>query len=171
MKVVVFKSASKRGFSLGEVLIVVAIIVVLAAISIPIFTSQIKNTRRQTDMDNYNAACHSAIAAYYATPPNSRNETLTYVFDASTGMIQEYIEGRYTVPEGYGVSSSSDWDGLVYNMGSEFPCNSEGTAGFVVIQFINGDMNAWWEISPNAGVEETTIATSGEPIVTLELLE
>ena len=43
---------NKKGFTLGELLIVVAIIGVLVAISIPIFTSQLEKAREATDAAN-----------------------------------------------------------------------------------------------------------------------
>ena len=42
----------KAGFTLAELLIVVAIIAVLVAISIPIFTSQLEKSRRAVDLSN-----------------------------------------------------------------------------------------------------------------------
>ena len=42
----------KQGFTLAELLIVVAIIAVLVAISIPIFTSQLEKSRRAVDLTN-----------------------------------------------------------------------------------------------------------------------
>lgn len=42
---------NRRGFTLAELLIVVAIIAVLVAISIPIFNSQLEKSRRAVDMD------------------------------------------------------------------------------------------------------------------------
>ena len=48
----------KAGFTLAELLIVVAIIAVLVAISIPIFTSQLKKARLAVD--------HSAMRDAYA---------------------------------------------------------------------------------------------------------
>ncbi len=42
----------KQGFTLAELLIVVAIIAVLVAISIPIFTSQLEKSRRAVDLSN-----------------------------------------------------------------------------------------------------------------------
>lgn len=41
---------NKKGFTLGELLIVVAIIAVLVAISIPIFTNQLEKARRAVDL-------------------------------------------------------------------------------------------------------------------------
>ena len=42
----------KKGFTLVELLIVVAIIAVLVAISLPIFTSQLEKSRRAVDLSN-----------------------------------------------------------------------------------------------------------------------
>lgn len=47
---------NKKGFTLAELLIVVAIIAVLVAIAIPIFTSQLEKSRQATDAANLRAA-------------------------------------------------------------------------------------------------------------------
>lgn len=47
---------NKKGFTLAELLIVVAIIGVLVAISIPIFTSQLEKSRESVDLSNMRAA-------------------------------------------------------------------------------------------------------------------
>jgi prepilin-type N-terminal cleavage/methylation domain-containing protein len=52
------KKNNKKGFTLAELLIVVAIIAVLVAIAIPIFTSQLEKSRESTDLSN--------IRSYYA---------------------------------------------------------------------------------------------------------
>ena len=46
----------KAGFTLAELLIVVAIIAVLVAISIPIFTSQLEKAREAVDLENVRSA-------------------------------------------------------------------------------------------------------------------
>lgn len=46
------KKRRGSGFTLAELLIVVAIIAVLVAVSIPIFTSQLEKARRAVDMSN-----------------------------------------------------------------------------------------------------------------------
>ena len=55
---------NKRGFTLAELLIVVAIIGVLVAISIPVFNGQLEKSRQATAMANLRAAYAEAAAAY-----------------------------------------------------------------------------------------------------------
>ena len=51
-----FKKLNKKGFTLAELLVVVAIIGVLVAISIPIFTSQLEKARDAVSVSNMRAA-------------------------------------------------------------------------------------------------------------------
>ena len=57
-----FKKINKKGFTLAELLIVVAIIGVLVAISIPIFTAQLRKARLATNQANARAA-YAAVTA------------------------------------------------------------------------------------------------------------
>lgn len=50
------KKNNKKGFTLAELLIVVAIIAVLVAIAIPIFTAQLERSREATDAANIRSA-------------------------------------------------------------------------------------------------------------------
>ena len=58
-----FKKLNKKGFTLAELLVVVAIIGVLVAISIPIFTAQLEKAREATDLANIRAAYAECSAA------------------------------------------------------------------------------------------------------------
>ena len=58
------KKMNKKGFTLAELLIVVAIIAVLVAISIPIFSSQLEKAKEATDMANIRSAYAEVVAAY-----------------------------------------------------------------------------------------------------------
>ena len=55
---------NNRGFTLAELLIVVAIIAVLVAIAIPVFTTQLERSREATDLANIRAAYAEVIADY-----------------------------------------------------------------------------------------------------------
>ena len=51
-----FKKLNKKGFTLAELLVVVAIIGVLVAISIPIFSAQLEKSREAVDLANIRSA-------------------------------------------------------------------------------------------------------------------
>ena len=51
-----FKKLNKKGFTLAELLVVVAIIGVLVAISIPIFSAQLEKSKEAVDLANIRAA-------------------------------------------------------------------------------------------------------------------
>ena len=61
---------NKKGFTLAELLIVVAIIAVLVAISIPIFTSQLEKSREAVDAANIRAA-YAEVASSAITDDKS----------------------------------------------------------------------------------------------------
>ena len=54
---------SKKGFTLAELLIVVAIIAVLVAVAIPIFTSQLEKSREATDLANVRSVYAEVMTA------------------------------------------------------------------------------------------------------------
>ena len=53
----------KKGFTLAELLVVVAIVAILAVISIPIFTRQLEASREATDLANVRSAYAEVMAA------------------------------------------------------------------------------------------------------------
>ena len=57
------KLKSDRGFTLAELLIVVAIIGVLVAIAIPIFTSQLEKSREAVDLSDVRSAYAEVMMA------------------------------------------------------------------------------------------------------------
>ena len=62
------KTQQNKGFTLAELLIVVALIAVLVAISIPIFTSQLKKARVAVNQANARAGEAASCAAYFEDP-------------------------------------------------------------------------------------------------------
>ena len=59
---------NKKGFTLAELLIVVAIIAVLVAIAIPIFTNQLEKSREATDLANVRSAYAAVVTSYFDNP-------------------------------------------------------------------------------------------------------
>ena len=70
MKKLMRRMREEKGFTLAELLIVVAIIAVLVAIAIPIFSTQLEKSREATDIANVRAA-YATLAASYITDGNS----------------------------------------------------------------------------------------------------
>lgn len=58
------RKRNRKGFTLAELLIVVAIIAVLVAIAIPVFTSQLEKSRESTDLANVRSAYAEIVAGY-----------------------------------------------------------------------------------------------------------
>ena len=58
------KKNNKKGFTLAELLIVVAIIAVLTAIAIPVFSKQLEKSREATDVANVRSAYATLMASY-----------------------------------------------------------------------------------------------------------
>ena len=58
------KKRSKKGFTLIEMLIVIAIIAILAAIAIPTFSAQLTKANEAVDEANLRAAASLAVADY-----------------------------------------------------------------------------------------------------------
>ena len=69
-----FKKLNKKGFTLAELLVVVAIIGVLVAVSIPIFTGQLRKARLATNQANARAAYAAASAALLDNTTNGSSE-------------------------------------------------------------------------------------------------
>ena len=70
------KKMNKKGFTLAELLIVVAIIAVLVAISIPIFTSQLEKSREAVDEANLRSAYAECAASVLTGVASSTNVTV-----------------------------------------------------------------------------------------------
>lgn len=82
-----FKKLNKKGFTLAELLVVVAIIGVLVAISIPIFTGQLKKARLATNQANARAAYACATTEYMLKYKDDapKTDTVSYTYDNSKG--------------------------------------------------------------------------------------
>ena len=71
------KKNNKKGFTLAELLIVVAIIAVLTAIAIPVFTNQLEKSREATDAANSRSAYAEVVAKALETPDSDHSATVT----------------------------------------------------------------------------------------------
>lgn len=89
---------NKKGFTLAELLIVVAIIAILVAISVPIFTGKLESAKESTDKANERAAKAAAVNRYLDDQTGK-----TYYYDADKGELVDNTKAKTLV--GYGKSS------------------------------------------------------------------
>lgn len=89
---------NEKGFTLAELLIVVAIIGVLVAISIPIFTSQLEKAREATDMANIRSAYAEVVSAELTGESGSSDVTAVGDHWKATVKLTQQKDGWQTEP-------------------------------------------------------------------------
>ena len=118
-----------KGFTLAELLIVVAIIAILVAISLPLFSSQIAKANLQADQTHVSAAKASAVAEYLDT---NSHDTITYYFDAGIAMANKNNSEGIV---GYGKSTKEPYK--TQTGAEDVPVNDDGSKN--IIQVIVGN--------------------------------
>lgn len=86
------------GFTLIEMLIVVAIIAILVAVSIPMVTNSLDKARKATDAANERAAKAAAVIEYM-----TNGKAGTFYYNATAGAL---VEGDGSGATGYGQCST-----------------------------------------------------------------
>lgn len=91
----------KSGFTLAELLIVIAIIAILVAISIPVFTAQKRKAIIATNKANIRAAKAAVAAKLYESADSMeaynsqiKNQQKYYVYNVKTGSIEKELTGN-----------------------------------------------------------------------------
>lgn len=109
---------NNKGFTLAELLIVVAIIAVLVAISIPIFSKQLEKSRDATSVANIRSAYAEAMnyALEYngrpvATNPPYYTDGKNKIYVDGTGYVSAVI-----IPITVKSRQANDWSGLADNL-------------------------------------------------------
>lgn len=126
----------ERGFTLMEMLIVVAIIAVLIAIAIPIFTSQLENSREATDAANIRSA-YAVASAKVLTDGGTTGVaagpiTLVQTQDEWTSAVKDQNIGTFKLSD---APSSGD---VYVNVGTDgdVSISSSATSGYTTVSAI-----------------------------------
>lgn len=157
-----------KGFTLAELLIVVAIIAILVAISLPLFSSQIAKANLQADQTHVSAAKASAVAEYLDT---NSHDTITYYFDAGIAMVNKNNSEGIV---GYGKSTKEPYK--TQTGAEDVPVNDDGSKN--IIQVIVGNngivmSTSWVPVGTNSnsqggGSIQPTPSPSAKPAPTQE---
>ena len=96
------KKNNKKGFTLAELLIVVAIIAVLTAIAIPVFSTQLEKSREATDQANVRSAYAEVMTQYLTDPDNDHTMTVTAKqqqtgWQGTPGSVTTMIDGTESI--------------------------------------------------------------------------
>lgn len=180
---------SKKGFTLAELLIVVAIIAVLVAIAIPIFTTQLEKSREATDLANVRSAYAELMTAvitedkssdYYDKHILQNGER--YIVSVALKQKKDDWQGKKDLTVA-GVSSSDTqhWLGypkvngqcmITYDMTSgELFINWNGTNIATNLDFQEGCWNATGEKNKQTGKMISTYNTGESKLPGLYELE
>lgn len=140
------KKLNKKGFTLAELLIVVAIIAVLVAISIPIFTSQLEKSREATDLANLRAAKAEAVVAILdgtATAGDKYYNPSTGKLDAAASDATKIGKGTASTVAGVNYTTDGIYTQFSYTgasvVGKSIKCTftvpTDGTEPTVTVAF------------------------------------
>ena len=119
-----FKKLNKKGFTLAELLVVVAIIGVLVAISIPIFTSQLEKSREAVDLANIRSA-YAEVQTAALTDLGATSE-----FKTGDSIQRTGTDGSYVWTATVDLKQmQDDWQGAVDEIGGVNIKDSHPKAG------------------------------------------
>ncbi|MBP3803787.1 MAG: prepilin-type N-terminal cleavage/methylation domain-containing protein [Oribacterium sp.] len=128
------KDDTKCGFTLAELMIVVVIVGILVAISIPIFAMQMKKSGQATDLANMRSAMAAAMADWYSE--NSPSGYSRY-YDSEKGVMTD------SIPAGYGKSSVESSEFAANLNASGIP--NPGASRYIVVNIDeSGAMTLSW---------------------------
>lgn len=175
------KITKKNGFTMAELLIVVAIIAVLVAVAIPIFNKQLEKSREAYDVATMRQAASLATQYFYAgvgddesaraaglkwwdngysTDPRKANQAnAAGVYDPKTSSFKALQSTDSNAPAAYGKGTGKDsGKTYTYNDSREIYSSKEDYTRAVVMVAIypygdNPHIDVYWKnrTNPNAG--------------------
>ncbi len=134
----------QQGFTLAELLIVVAIIAVLVAIGIPVFTSQLEKSREATDLSNVRSAYAEVMMAAI-----TGDTSAAYTADGSTicqsdGSYQITVQPLKQKKDGWQMETTNLNIGGVMASDSVHWHGTPKAGGSCTIKFANEEVHFYW---------------------------
>lgn len=123
------KKINKKGFTLAELLVVVAIIAILVAVSIPIFTGKLNEAKVSTDKANERAAKAAVVTAYLQDKNADTTATVYYEYDAENGKVIKATGATTTTVKGYGATKDNNGKVVMVKVEGKSTAGAGGTAG------------------------------------------
>lgn len=140
------KLSKNGGFTLVEMLIVVAIIAILVAVSMPLVGTALESARGAADSANERAAKMAIVSAYLGNDSGIITDSVTvgkkYWYDAVNGKLVDSTAAGATKPKVYGSTTKAHGDSC--------QCTTADTAGhedkFIHVTIdANGKVTLGWE--------------------------
>lgn len=130
------KYKNQKGFTLAELLIVVAIIAVLVAIGIPIFTSQLEKSREATDLSNVRSAyaevMMAAITADNSAVYTGNGQT---IYNADTGDYSATVQPLKQKQNGWQTKTPLNIGGVSSDAGNPYWIGVPAANGYCKITY------------------------------------
>ena len=127
------KKMNKKGFTLMEMLIVIAIIAILIAIAIPTFTAALEKSRQKTDLANARALKSLVVAQYMAADEGEAGNPVDVrgtINDLDSGNATFYIakNGQQLAESGTdgNLKVTANWSGYDWSKGEEICAEFDG---------------------------------------------
>ena len=108
-----------KGFTLMEMLIVIAIIAVLVAIAIPVMTQQLENSREATDKANLRSAYAEVVTAYL-------NDNATHTVTVPVNQKQEKWQSETNEPTSIKIGADLALDTNAAQGGADATAKTSG---------------------------------------------
>ena len=141
------KKVNEKGFTLAELLIVVAIIAILVAIAIPTFGNYLEKAREATDASNLETAASTAVLEYTASEGN-------------TADVVKEVKLKQTVDGWEGASYAKDLM-TIFSGGGGYLQPPKGGTAIITCDHLTGLVGVQYKDSSDAPVTTYDSSVNG----------